>query len=314
MLYAELRLGGIGTNNAAAAQRAVEAAASYLDFLETLLRGGLDTHRARARNMLAKLAGFPAVKIFDQYDFEIATSAPRPQIMQLAGLGFVERAENVILLGPSDVGKTPLAIALGYLATQGGINTRFSSAADLVLQLETAQRQGRLKEVLHRVFSLRVWSNGSSGGLGQVLHGYARTKEAVRLAIQGRIESVRALALRYGVSPTTIQRWRKRRHVDDAPKGPKQVQSSALTLEEAAVVAFRRHTLLPLDDCLYALQPSLSSLHRCLQRHDISRLPGIEGDEPDRRKFKVYPIGFFHIDIAEVRPGEGKLYLFLAID
>jgi DNA replication protein DnaC len=64
----------------------------------------------------------------------------------------VERAENVILLGPSGVGKTHLAIALGYLATQAGIKTRFTSAA--VLQLETAQRQGRLKEVLHRAVSL----------------------------------------------------------------------------------------------------------------------------------------------------------------
>jgi IS30 family transposase len=89
--------------------------------------------------------------------------------------------------------------------------------------------------------------------------------------------------------------------------------------EEAIVVAFRRHTLLPLDDCLYALQPIIphltrSSLHRCLQRHGISRLPEIKGDRPDRRKFKAYPIGYFHIDIAEVRTEEGKLYLFVAID
>ncbi len=81
--------------------------------------------------------------------------------------------------------------------------------------------------------------------------------------------------------------------------GPKEVRSSVLTPEEeAAVVAFRRHTLLPLDDCLYALQPSLphltrSSLHRCLQRHGISRLPEIEGDKPGKFKFKAYPIGWF---------------------
>jgi hypothetical protein len=58
--------------------------------------------------------------------------------------------------------------------------------------------------------------------------------------------------------------------------------------EEAIVVAFRRHTLLPLDDCLYALQASIphlsrSSLHRCLQRHDISRLPDVQGDKPDKK-------------------------------
>lgn len=89
--------------------------------------------------------------------------------------------------------------------------------------------------------------------------------------------------------------------------------------EEAVIVAFRKHTLLPLDDCLYALQPTIphltrSSLHRCLQRHDISRLPEVEGDKPAKKKFKYYPIGYFHIDIAEVQTAEGKLYLFVAID
>ena len=102
--------------------------------------------------------------------------------------------------------------------------------------------------------------------------------------------------------------------------GPTEPRSTVLTeAEEAAVVAFRRHTLLPLDDCLYALQPSIphltrSALHRCLQRHGISRLPDVEGDKPQRQKFKRYPISFFHIDIAEVQTGEGKLYLFVGID
>ncbi|WP_264779008.1 IS481 family transposase, partial [Gluconobacter sphaericus] len=89
--------------------------------------------------------------------------------------------------------------------------------------------------------------------------------------------------------------------------------------DEAMIVAFRRHTLLPLDDCLSALQAGIphltrSALHRCFQRHEISRLPDIEGDKPKRQRFKRYPIGFFHIDIAEVQTAEGKLYLFVAID
>ena len=78
-------------------------------------------------------------------------------------------------------------------------------------------------------------------------------------------------------------------------------------------------SLLALDDCLYALQPTIphltrSSLHRCLQRHGISRLPKAEGDKPPRQKFKRYPIGYFHIDIAEVQTAQGRLYLFVAID
>ncbi len=109
-----------------------------------------ESRRARAREMFARVAGFPAIKTLDQYDFGFATGAPRKQIMELASLAFIERAENVVFLGPSGVGKTHLAIALGYLATQKGYKTRFFSAADLVLMLEAAQRQGRYREVMHR--------------------------------------------------------------------------------------------------------------------------------------------------------------------
>ena len=156
--------------------------------------------------------------------------------------------------------------------------------------------------------------------MGQVLHGSATTTEAVRRAIQLRQESVRALAKRYGVSPTTVQKWRKRSTTTDVRMGPKEPRSTVLTVEEEAmIVAFRRHTLLPLDDCLYGLQPTIphltrSSLHRCLERHGISRLPEMEGDKPKTKRFADYAIGYFHIDIAEVRTEEGKLYLFVAID
>jgi transposase InsO family protein len=156
--------------------------------------------------------------------------------------------------------------------------------------------------------------------MGQVLHGSATTTEAVRRAIQRSQESVRALAKRYSISPTTVQKWKKRETTADARMGPKNVRSTVLTPEEEAIiVAFRRHSLLPLDDCLYGLQPTIphltrSALHRCLQRHGISRLPQIEGDKPKRSRFKSYPIGFVHIDIAEVHTEEGRLYLFVAID
>jgi transposase InsO family protein len=156
--------------------------------------------------------------------------------------------------------------------------------------------------------------------MGQVLHGSATTTEAIRRAIQHSQASLRALARRYGINPKTVAKWKKRGSVTDLPTGPREPKSTVLSIEEEAIlIAFRRHTLLPLDDCLYALQPAIphltrSSLHRCLQRHGISRLPQVEGDTPDKRKFKPYPIGYFHIDIAEVRTEEGKLYLFVAVD
>ena len=67
------------------------------------------------------------------------------------------------------------------------------------------------------------------------------------------------------------------------------------------------------------LQPTIphltrSSLHRCPERHGICRLPEMEGDKPKTKRFADYAIGYFHVDIAEVRTEEGKLYLFVAVD
>jgi hypothetical protein len=77
------------------------------------------------------------------------------------------------------------------------------------------------------------------------------------------------------------------------------------------VLAFRRHTLLRLDDCLHALQPTIphltrSSLYHCLKRHGISRLPKVEGEASPKVNFKTYLIDFFHPDIAEVQTAQGK--------
>ena len=155
--------------------------------------------------------------------------------------------------------------------------------------------------------------------MGHTLHARARTTPEVRREIQNSQESLRVLALRYGVNPKTIQKWRKRDFIHDAPMGPKVIRSRSLSqVEEAVVVAFRVYTQLPLDDCLYSLQETIphlsrSSLHRCLQRHGLSRLPKEEKPR-EKKKFKSYPIGYFHVDIAEVQTEEGRLYLYTAID
>src|SRR3954447_19165283 len=85
--------------------------------------------------------------------------------------------------------------------------------------------------------------------MGQVLHGGATTTEAIRRAIQNSQESLRALSKRYGINQKTVAKWKKRTSVADLPTGPKNPSSTVLAIEEEAViVAFRRHTLLPLGD------------------------------------------------------------------
>ena len=82
--------------------------------------------------------------------------------------------------------------------------------------------------------------------MGQVLHGSATTTEAVRRAIQHSQASLRALAKRYEINQKTVAKWKGRTSVADAPAGPKEPRSTVLSAEEeAVVVAFRRHTLLP---------------------------------------------------------------------
>ena len=97
--------------------------------------------------------------------------------------------------------------------------------------------------------------------MGQVLHGSATTTEAVRRAIQHSQESLRTLAKRYGINPKTAAKWKKRSSVADLPTGPREPRSTVLSIEdEAIIVVFRQHTLLPLDDCLYALQATIPHL------------------------------------------------------
>ena len=89
----------------------------------------------------------------------------------------------------------------------------------------------------------------------QVRHGSATTTHAVRAAIQRSQASLATLSRELGINPKTVAKWRKRATVEDL-KAP---HSTTMTeAEEAMIVAFRRHTLLPLDDCLYALHPTSS--------------------------------------------------------
>jgi transposase InsO family protein len=154
--------------------------------------------------------------------------------------------------------------------------------------------------------------------MAQLLHGSATTTARLRALFQSSTEPATVLARRHGVNPKTVRKWRQRGSVEDLPMGPRQPRSSTLSeLEEAAVVAFRVQTRLPLDDVFLALRSSIprltrSTLHRCLQRQGVSRLP--RPDRPRRSQFKQYEIGYFHVDIAEVRTARAKAYLFVAVD
>jgi len=154
--------------------------------------------------------------------------------------------------------------------------------------------------------------------MGQFLHGSAKTTHAIRGELQRSQASVASLAKRFSINEKTVLKWRHRQSVEDMPMGPKKRRSTVLSpMEEAAIVALRVQARLPLDDVYIALkdviaQLTRSSLHRCLQRHGISRLPKADREKP--KKFKDYEIGYFHIDIAELRYEGGKGFLYVAVD
>lgn len=146
----QLSLGAIASHWPDIASRTVKEDGSYADFVEQLLQTELRARQDRTKSTLLKFAGLPSVKTLEHYDFVFAAGAPRAQIQELASLVFIERAENIVLLGPSGVGKTHLAIAFAYKAIMAGIKTRFISAADLMLQLSVAKKQDKLKGYLQR--------------------------------------------------------------------------------------------------------------------------------------------------------------------
>ena len=151
VLCKQLNLLHLPTQIAHLGQMAAKRELGYLDFLEQALKDEAMARAERMRRMLTRLAGFPAIKTLDEFDFEFALGAPKALVLELGSLAFVERAENVVLLGPSGVGKTHLAVALGYRATQAGFRTRFITAADLLMQLTTALRRNQLEETIKRI-------------------------------------------------------------------------------------------------------------------------------------------------------------------
>ncbi len=145
-----LQLPSLAAHAVSMAQQAAKEEWNYLEFLERMLHNEVIQRQQRKQSMFTRMAGFPSLKTLDEFDFVFASGVPKKTVQELATLSFIERQENIILLGPSGVGKTHIASALGYKATQAGFKTRFVSASDLILQLGTAQRQDKYKQVIQR--------------------------------------------------------------------------------------------------------------------------------------------------------------------
>jgi hypothetical protein len=137
-----------------------------------------------------------------------------------------------------------------------------------------------------------------------------------------RLKSLRELAEQYHINPKTAQKWESRDFVEDLKYGSKPGQGSVLSeVDERLIVETRRKPLLPLDDLFDVLLPLIpavtrSNLHRCLQRHHVSRLADLLPPEEKNptKAFKDYAPGYLHIDTTQINLGKDKWYVFVAID
>jgi DNA replication protein DnaC len=136
-----------------------DAAGRDLDY-KTFLTQALETeYRGRfQRGVEARIkqARFPWVKNLEQFDFDFQPSLDRKVMRELAGLSFVERAHNVVLLGPPGVGKTHLAIALGMKAVEAGYSVLFLSLEQLMTRLTRARHENRLERTLQQLVYPKV--------------------------------------------------------------------------------------------------------------------------------------------------------------
>lgn len=126
-------------------ERASKTEPSYADFLLEVVGAEADARRQRYLKTRLQLAHLPYVKTFAQFDLGFQPSIDERQIRELQTLRFVHEASNVILLGPPGVGKTHLAVALAEAAIQAGQAAYFMTAHDLVADLGSAYREGRLE-------------------------------------------------------------------------------------------------------------------------------------------------------------------------
>ena len=132
-------------------EQAAQRQLDYKDFLAQALQTEWQGRFQRNVESRLKLARFPWIKTLEQFEFDFQPSLDRKLVRELAGMSFVERAHNVILLGPPGVGKTHLAIALGVKAVEAGYSVLFLTLEQLMTRLMKAFNENRLDRTLQQL-------------------------------------------------------------------------------------------------------------------------------------------------------------------
>lgn len=152
-LCKELKLSTLLDKHHTLTATAAKESWNYSQFLHEALNIEVSSRLDRSKNTLTKFAGFPAIKMLEQFDYGFTVGVNRKQIEELATLAFVKKHENIILLGHSGVGKTHLAIALAYKAVQNRYKVKFTSTADLLAHANSAKREKKYDTFLKTIMN-----------------------------------------------------------------------------------------------------------------------------------------------------------------
>lgn len=155
-LLDKLRMDHLEAQLDAVCEQAAEKQLDYKTFLVQALQTEWQGRYQKGIEARLRLARFPWLKTLEQFDFDFQPSLDRRQVRELAGMSFVERAQNVIILGPPGVGKTHLAIGLGMKAVEAGYSALFLTLENLMVRLVKAFNENRLERSLQQLVYPKV--------------------------------------------------------------------------------------------------------------------------------------------------------------
>ena len=156
LLLEKLRMDHLDAQLDAVCEQASAGELDYKSFLARALETEWQGRYRRGIEARLRQSRFPWVKTLEQFDFDFQPSLDRRQVRELAGLSFVERAHNVVILGPPGVGKTHLAVALGVKAVEAGYSVLFLTLETLMTRLVRAKHENRLERALQQLVYPRV--------------------------------------------------------------------------------------------------------------------------------------------------------------
>lgn len=153
-LLKKLRMSGVLQTLEARVREAVEDELAHTEFLLRLLRDEVERREAKQLTARIRKANFEHAKSLETFDFRFNPTVPKAKVLQLATCSFVERHDNVVLMGPTGVGKSHLAQALGNRACRAGYTVQYIAAHQLFAELRAARADNSLERRMHRYLSV----------------------------------------------------------------------------------------------------------------------------------------------------------------